>query len=122
MTIKERLKLWLPVLIWAGVIFWFSSQEINKPAPFNWPDFIVKKTAHVIEYAIFYWLLFRAVSQKNKLINKKSFLLTLILIIFYALTDEWHQTFIPGREGTLRDVGFDTIGGLFGLFQIKKNL
>ena len=95
---------------------------VNKAAPFSWPDFILKKTAHVTEYAIFYWLLFRAISQKYKQISKKTFWLTLILTIFYALTDEWHQTFIPGREGTLRDVGFDTIGGLFSLFQIKKNL
>lgn len=122
MTMKEKLKLWLPVIIWAAIIFWFSSLAINKPAPFSWPDFIMKKTAHVTEYAIFYWLLFRAISQKNKLVGRKSFIFSLIIVILFALSDEWHQTFIPGREGTLRDVGFDTIGGLFSLLQIKKNL
>lgn len=110
---KEKFKLWLPVLVWAGVIFWFSGLAINKPAPFNWIDFVVKKTAHVTEYAILFWLVWRA---------GKSLKLSLAITILYALTDEWHQTFIPGREGTLRDVGFDTIGGLFSWLQIKKNL
>ncbi|MDZ7586607.1 MAG: VanZ family protein [Patescibacteria group bacterium] len=119
---KEKIKLWLPVIIWAGIIFLFSNQTINKPAPFSWPDFVVKKTAHVTEYAIFYWLLFRAISQKNKLVGKKSFIFSLIIVILFALSDEWHQTFIPGREGTLRDVGFDTIGGLLSLTQIKKQV
>ena len=113
MMLKEKLKLWLPVLIWAGVIFWFSGLAINKPAPFSWVDFIIKKTAHVIEYAIFYWLVWR---------TNKSFKLSLLVVILFALSDEWHQTFVPNREGTLRDVGFDTIGGLFSLLQIKKNL
>lgn len=119
---KEKIKLWLPVIIWAGIIFLFSSQMINKPAPFSWPDFVVKKTAHVTEYAILYWLLFRAISQKYKLVSSKTYWLTLIIVIFYAFTDEWHQTFIPGREGSLRDVSFDTIGGLLSLTQIKKRV
>lgn len=113
MTIKEKVKLWLPVFIWAGVIFWFSSQAINQPAPFSWSDFVIKKTAHVTEYAIFYWLVWR---------TNKSLKLSLLMVVLFALSDEWHQTFIPGREGSLRDVGFDTIGGLLSLFQIKKNL
>lgn len=65
------------------------------------------------EYAIFYWLVWR---------TNKSFRLSLLLVVLFALSDEWHQTFVPGREGTLRDVGFDTIGGLFSWLQIKKNL
>lgn len=82
----------------------------------------MKKTAHVIEYGIFYWLVFRALSQKNKLISKKIFILSLVLCLLYAISDEWHQTVVVGREGTLRDVGFDTIGMLFSWTQVKKNL
>jgi len=113
MTLKEKLILWLPVILWGGVIFFFSSMAINRPAPFSWLDFIFKKSCHVGEYAIFYWLVWQ---------TNKSFKLSLLAVVLFALSDEWHQTFVPGREGTLRDVGFDTIGGLFGWLQIKKNL
>lgn len=110
----QKVKLWLPVVIWSGVIFGVSGQAINSStAQFSWLDFIVKKTAHVTEYAILFWLTWRA---------NKSLKQTLIMCVLFALSDEWHQTFVPGREGTLRDVGFDTIGMLLSLNQIKKNL
>ena len=110
----QKVKLWLAAIIWAGVIFGFSNQAINsQTAEFSWLDFIVKKTAHLSEYAILFWLTWRA---------NKSLKYSLIMGVLFALSDEWHQTFIPGREGTLRDVGFDTIGMLLSLNQIKKNL
>lgn len=110
----KRFKLWLPVIIWGGIIFWFSNQAINsQTAEFSWLDFVVKKTAHVSEYAIFFWLTFRA---------NKSLKYSLLICLLFALSDEWHQTFVPGREGALRDVGFDTIGILLSLNQIRKNL
>ena len=110
----QKVKLWLPVIIWAGIIFGISSQAFNRStAQFSWLDFVVKKTAHVSEYAILFWLTWRA---------NKSLKYSLIMCLLFALSDEWHQTFVPGREGTLRDVGFDTIGMLLSLNQIKKNL
>ncbi len=118
----KKLKLWLPVIVWAGVIFGFSSLSINKEASFSWLDFIVKKTAHVVEYFILYWLLVRAWSEKMTKVNKKVFGFSLLVALLYALSDEWHQTFVPGREGTLRDVGFDTIGILLSQFMIKRDL
>ena len=122
MISREKIMLWLPVLLWAGVIFFFSSMAINKPAPFSWADFVFKKTAHVTEYAIFYFLIFRAMSNKQQSINKKVFRWSLFLAVLFAFSDEWHQTFVPGREGTLRDVGFDTIGSLLSLTWIKRSL
>lgn len=122
MSFKERLKLWLPVLVWAGVIFGFSSLTINRATEFSWLDFIIKKTAHVVEYAILFWLLFRAWTNKGTEVKRSVVIYGLILCFVYALSDEWHQTFVPGREGTLRDVGFDTIGMLLSLNQIKRNL
>lgn len=99
-----------------------SGWAINKPAPFSWSDFFIKKTAHVIEYVILYWLVWRAASNKGKITHQSLFLKVLLVTVLYALSDEWHQTLIPGRTGTLRDVGFDTIGMLLSLTQIKKNL
>lgn len=118
----KKLKLWGPVLIWAGVIFSFSSLKINHEAEFSWLDFIIKKTAHVVEYAILYWLLFRAWTQKWQNISKNIWWKVLIMVVIYALSDEWHQTLVLGREGTLRDVGFDSLGALISMYQIKQNV
>ena len=119
---QEKIKLWLPVILWAGVIFFFSSQAINRPAPFSWTDFIFKKTAHVTEYAIFFFLIFRAMSKNRQEVSKKVFVWSLAIAVLFAFSDEWHQTFVPGREGTLRDVGFDSIGSLLSLNWIKRSL
>lgn len=109
-------------MVWAGVIFGFSSMSINKEADFSWLDFVVKKTAHVVEYIVLYYLLFRAWSNRSERVSRKMFVWSIAVAVLYALSDEWHQTFVPGREGTLRDVGFDTIGVLLSYVQIKKNL
>jgi len=96
-----------------GVIFTFSAMSINGQAKFSWPDFIIKKTAHVTEYAILFWLTYRA---------NKSFKYSLIICLLFALSDEWHQTLTPGREGTLRDVGFDSLGTLLSLTWLKSRV
>ena len=119
---SKKIKLWLPVFIWAGVIFSFASMSINQSESFSWIDFVIKKSAHVTEYAILYWLLFRAMSQNNKDASRKVFIKVFVLTVLYALSDEWHQTFVPGREGTLRDVGFDTIGALISLNLKKRSV
>jgi len=118
----QKLRLWLPVLVWMGVIFGFSALPINHEAEFNWPDFIFKKTAHVTEYAILYWLVWRAGSNEGRKVNTKIFIWSFILSFFYALSDEWHQTLTPGREGRLRDVGFDSLGMLLSLTWLRSKL
>jgi len=118
----QKLKLWLPVLVWMGVIFGFSALPINHEAQFSWLDFIFKKTAHVTEYAILYFLVYRAWSSQGKIPTTKIFISSLIFSFFYALSDEWHQTLTPGREGRLRDVGFDSLGMLLSLTWLRSKL
>lgn len=122
MPLNTKIRLWLPVVIWAGVIFTFSSLAINQPAPFSWWDFIVKKTAHMTEYAIFYFLLWRAWSKNGQVKNKAILWQSFLIGFIYAASDELHQTLTPGREGTLRDIGFDTIGLSLALFLVSKRL
>jgi VanZ family protein len=102
-----------------AVIFIFSSLPINQVRQFSWTDFILKKTAHVIEYAILFFLIWRAGSNEGRRVSVRVFLGSLILSLLYALTDEWHQTLTPGREGTLRDVGFDGLGILLSFTWLK---
>lgn len=111
---QQKIKIWLPALIWAGVIFFISGQSINRiTATFSWWDFIFKKSCHVGEYAVLFWLVWRA---------NRSFKISFLITLLFALSDEWHQTFVPGREGTLRDVGFDSLGIILAYTQLKSRL
>lgn len=113
-------RFWLPVLIWLGVIFAFSSYPTGTATEIIWWDFIIKKTAHVVEYAILSLLFYRAFinSGVNK---KKAGILAIFISVSYGLSDEYHQSFTPGRTPKLRDVGFDTIGAI-GIIYIVWNL
>ncbi len=76
-------------------------------------DHIVRKTAHFIEYA----LLAAAIALHCRVIKTKvsyGLLLSILIAGLYACTDEYHQTFVPGRSGQLSDVLLDTIGAAAG--------
>lgn len=89
------------VLVWCAVIFFLSSQpHLPGPADQTW-DFVIKKLGHITAYAILFGLTFRATRNV-----KQSF----IFCVLYALSDEYHQSFVPGRTPMLRDVGIDIIG------------
>lgn len=122
---------WSMVIGWMVLIFIFSSQpgEVsngnNKFVIYvlNWigidlnsilgnlSDFIVRKAAHFIIYFILYLLSYRAVNtKKNK--DIKGFIVPILMVILYAISDEIHQAFVPGRGPALKDVLVDTSGGL----------
>jgi hypothetical protein len=119
-TIRKTLSFlnfWLPPLLWAVIIFLLSARPTRRASQIYWQDFILKKTAHMIEYAIFTTLLYRAF--RNNGVNKKNAgLFALILAVIYGGTDEFHQYFTPGREPTVRDVVFDTIGASFAVYYV----
>lgn len=76
-------------------------------------DFIVRKGAHFTEYA----LLAVAIAFPLRLRKLKGYQLALSSIAFtvcYAVTDEFHQVFVPGRSGEFRDVLIDTAGAVTG--------
>jgi len=104
------LRYWGPPLLWMTVIFFFSSRESVSVSDEYTLNFIFFKSLHVIEYAALYFLLFRATVQGNTKNKKKARLLALLITFVYAVSDEIHQTFVPTREGRLRDIGIDTIG------------
>lgn len=130
MNIKKTISLWLPVILWAGLIFFVSSKPTKVVSGFIWWDFIIKKTAHIIEYGIFYFLLFRAINNVKltteswKLVskNKINWILPFLLLLIYAASDEFHQSFIPGRTAKVRDVGIDLLGGLLSYWLISRKL
>ncbi|MFL5953082.1 MAG: VanZ family protein [Gaiellaceae bacterium] len=96
---------WLPVLVWAAVIFALSSIPSLNSGLGTW-DYVLRKGAHMTEYAILAVLLARAAG---------SYLLAFPLAVAYAASDEVHQLFVRGRHGSPIDVAIDAVGALIGL-------
>jgi len=120
--IKILMKAWLPVVLWMGVIFVFSN-EANSGAitetylgNYNIP---IRKLAHVLEYAVLFFLVQRALFSTGVLGAGLRLPLAMLIACLYALSDEWHQSFIPGRSACLADVGVDMLGALLALILQK---
>lgn len=106
----SRVSAWLPVLVWAAVIFTFSSIPHLGTSLGIW-DTILRKGAHVTEYAILGALLLRALGR-----SPAAFLAG----VAYAVTDEAHQHFVPGRHASPIDVAIDSVGVLIGVLLFER--
>jgi VanZ family protein len=135
-------KSWLPVLVWMAVIFAASSDtasalrssRIIEPI-LRWlfPDMsahdlklwvlIGRKIAHLTEYAILALLLWRALRKPVKGDPRswswKEAQMSLLLVVAYSASDEFHQMFVPTREASVRDVFIDMCGGILGLLLLR---
>jgi VanZ family protein len=105
MTRSRVLSLWLPVFVWAALIFAFSSIPSLSTGLGTW-DTVLRKGAHIAEYAILGSLLYRALGREA---------LALAVGIAYAATDEFHQRFVHGRHSSPVDVAIDAIGLALGM-------
>ena len=108
----KKLAYWIPSVIIATVIFLFSSRQRISVSDEYVYNFVFFKSLHILEYGVFCFFNYRAVLNTVTASKKRAGVISLILTIVYAVSDEYHQTFVPSREGKLRDVGFDTIGAL----------
>lgn len=106
------LRFWFPLIAYSGIIFYVSSQS-SVPTPQTIPHF--DKICHLAEYTIFGFLLARIINYVRPGLNSSTFvLLTAIGAGLYGVTDEIHQSFVPGRTASIWDVFADTIGGCLG--------
>ena len=96
---------WLPVLAWAALIFAFSSIPHLSSGLGVW-DTVLRKGAHLTEYAILGALLYRALGREAP---------ALAAGIAYAATDELHQHFVTGRHASPVDVAIDAVGISIGM-------
>ena len=115
-ALRIRLVRWLPVLLWMGVIYFFSSQ----PDPFDFfkmkSQLTVSKAAHVAEYVVLAALLWRALRREPfGARTGKALVAVWLITLLYAMTDEYHQTFVAGRNGNWVDVGIDLITPTLGI-------
>lgn len=111
--IYKKIKLWAPPLIWAAIIYKLSDGRVPSASSVYWQDFAFKKSAHIFFYGVLAVLTYRGLIGEG-VGKKKAAIWALMLAIFYGVTDEYHQSFVQGREARLRDIGFDGIGAAFG--------
>lgn len=108
---KHPVLRWLPALLMMVAIFVFSATP-TKNLQFNWLQHIFNKSGHVIGYTLLtlsYWRAFR--------FSKKSLWLAWLLALLYAATDEYHQSFVPGRHPAAFDVlVYDNAGALIAVW------
>ena len=101
---------WLPVLVWAAVIFAFSSIPSLGTGLGTW-DLVLRKLAHVTEYAILGALLLRAIGRPVP---------AFAVGVLYAASDEMHQHFVSGRHASPLDVAIDAAGIAIGLLAWRR--
>ncbi len=108
----RRLRAWVPVALYAGLIFFLSSQ--SRPLPFL-PEGIwsFDKLLHAAEYAVLGLLLARALGAGG-LSPARIFLGALLLGSLYGATDELHQSLVPNRDCDPGDWAADTAGAVVG--------
>ena len=135
---KKKIINWVLLILWMSMIFFMSNQPAvvsDKQSGFviitltkigidmnslfgQLANFIVRKSAHFLEYMILGILILNVLEAKCK--RKKNMLLAILFVFLYASSDEIHQLFVLGREGAIRDVIIDTCGGTFGIFIVSK--
>ena len=101
---------WVPVFVWAGLIYFLSSIPHLNSGLGTW-DTVLRKFAHIFEYAAFTGLVMRALRRTWPHRSwARHALWAGIIVVLYAMTDEYHQSFIPGRGPSVHDVLVDTVG------------
>ncbi len=112
----NRLRHWLPALLWAAIIFYFSAQK-RAPQLSGLPgvQLALQKTGHATEYGIMAFLIYRPLRRAHRLPLQRALPFAVILAAAYAASDEWHQYFVPGRSAQLSDVAIDITGAIIAM-------
>jgi VanZ like protein len=112
MPASRALSVWLPVVAWAVFIFALSSIP-HLGTGFGVWDTVLRKGAHLSEYAVLGALLLRALGRETP---------ALALGILYAASDELHQHFVQGRHASPIDAVIDTVGVAAGIYLFRRLL
>jgi VanZ family protein len=105
------LRFWFPLWAYSAIIFLISSLPASS---IGFTHVVWDKLLHTLEYTVLGFLAARAFAQHNK---ESGLVLWAICVVFcfgFGLTDEFHQSFVPGRESALNDAYADLLGGAIG--------
>lgn len=130
----HRLSRYGPLVLWATLIFIGSSSVLSasntsvfvrsvlwvfpqtSEATLGFLHFLLRKAGHLTEYAILALLAVRAFrTSSRELLRNRWFWASLLLVVVYSLSDEFHQSFVPSRTGSIYDSMIDSVGGLTAL-------
>jgi VanZ family protein len=110
MAVSRLVAAWLPPVAWAALIFALSSIPDLSTGLGTW-DTVLRKLAHMVEYAVLGLLVARALGRD---------LPAFLGAVAYAVTDEVHQHFVPGRHASPVDVAIDSVGIAVGVLVWRR--
>ena len=107
---------WVPVALYAGMIFYLSSQSHpEEQLPSLVFEEVSDKVLHAVEYGILSVLCYRAFRwAAGPAIAQQAVVLAIVTASLYGITDEVHQSFVPLRDSSWQDWLADTIGAIIG--------
>jgi VanZ family protein len=133
LNFSDILKAWLPVLLWMALMFLGSTDLMSaehtsrfltpflrwldpniSPALLDQAHLLIRKGAHVAEYAILTGLIFRALRGWFDGFWPRA-VVGLLSALIFASTDEYHQSFIASRTSSFGDLGVDCLGAFVGI-------
>jgi VanZ family protein len=123
--IRYLLWYWLPPLIWMGCIFFFSAQPDLPGPPQPWLNTLFTNLGHFIAYGFLALWWYRALSSVPSLseageLRTRVARMTFLIALLYAASDEFHQSFVPGRDASLLDLMVDSGGAAVALLLISR--
>ena len=92
------------------VIYVFSSLPSAELPNFNWADRIVKKGGHALGYGLLAVAYLRGLKGESSHVSACQILGAWLMSVLYSATDEFHQSFTPGRHPAVTDVMIDALG------------
>ncbi len=136
---QQRLWRYGPLVVWASLIFLGSSDLLSAPhtsafllGPLRWlyPNaseatlaalhLMIRKAGHFTEYAILGLLAARAFRSSSRgVLRNHRFWMSLLFVMVYSLSDEFHQWFVPSRTASIYDSMIDIAGGMAGLILMR---
>jgi VanZ family protein len=105
---------WLPALLLMAAIFLLSSTPASRLPHFGAIDLLIKKGGHATGYALLALAYYFALPPRLSPVYRGA--LAFVMALLFALSDEFHQSFVEGRTSSLRDVGIDSAGAAMALF------
>jgi VanZ family protein len=117
--LKKIFYFYFPVVFWMGLIFYLSSIPSLKSGVSNLSaEIIIRKSAHIIEFAVLAFLFWRIFYFGEGLDRRRAYWVAFIASAVFAVSDEVHQRFINERSGRIIDVIVDVGGAVFSLLLI----
>jgi VanZ family protein len=104
---------WLPAILLMAAIFFLSAQPASRLPIFGEYDLLIKKIGHATGYALLGLAYYFALPPRIRVGYR--WMLALLMAVLFALSDEFHQSFVEGRNSSLLDVLIDTTGAAFAL-------